>query len=211
MSPDKYGLATRMRTNVLPRLGLNPARQWLDSRRVPTFPKSSHCNPKGHRAQAMVEFAIVMPVMLALILGLIDLGRAFVFGVSVQEGARQAARLAASANYDVNVDDSAVLGRLVAASTPALVGCPTSTAANQACNGGIWTFNVSIVNGGSTYSSSTYSTPLAAARGANALAGATVTVTARGSVALLPGVALGEFGLVLPQIGVQGQAAMVIL
>jgi Flp pilus assembly protein TadG len=153
----------------------------------------------------MVEFAIVLPVMLALTLGLIDLGRAFVFGVSVQEGARQAARLAASANYDVNVDDNAVLGRLVAASTPALVGCPASTAVNQVCNGGTWTFDVSIVNGSNTYPT------LAMARSANGLAGATITTTARGSVALVPGLATGPFGLVLPQIGVQGRAAMVIL
>jgi Flp pilus assembly protein TadG len=158
----------------------------------------------------MVEFVLVLPIMLALTLGLIDLGRAFVFGVSVQEGARQAARLAASANYDLQVDDNAVFGRLVAASTPALVGCQNSTPVtawpgNRTCNGGTWTFNVSIINGSTTYPT------LAAARSANALGGAKITATAGGSVALVPGVQMGAFGLVLPQISVQGQAAMVIL
>jgi Flp pilus assembly protein TadG len=161
--------------------------------------------PQALRGQALVEFAIMLPIMLALTLGLIDLGRAFVFGVSVQEGARQAARLAASASYDVNVDDAAVLGRLVAASTPALVGCIASTTANQNCNGGIWTFSLSVVNGGNTYAS------LAAARIANDLAGAKVTAAAHGSVALMPGVQTGAFGIVMPQISVHGQAAMVIL
>ena len=52
---------------------------------------------------------------------------------------------------------------------------------------------------------------LAAARTANVLAGADVRVTALGSVALLPGFQTGAFGLTLPNIGVQGQAAMVVL
>src|SRR5437016_4910376 len=114
----------------------------------------------------MVEFAIVVPIMLALTLGLIDLGRAFVFGVSVQEGSRQAVRLAASANYDLNVDDNAVFGRLVAASTPALVGCQNGTPVtawpvSRTCNGGTWIFTLSTVNAGTTYPT------LAAARTAN--------------------------------------------
>jgi Flp pilus assembly protein TadG len=153
----------------------------------------------------MVEFAIVLPVLLVLTLGLIDLGRAFVYGISVQEGTRQAARLAASANYDSQVENPAVLGRLVAASLTALTVCSATLTANQACNGGHWTFSVTIVNNGTTYPT------FAAARTANALAGASVTATAIGSVALLPGFEAGSFGLRLPHITVQGQAAMVVL
>ena len=156
-------------------------------------------------AQAVIEFAILLPAMLLLMLGLIDLGRAFVFGVAVQEGARQAARLAASSGYDVNVDDSAVFGRLVASSAPALSGCPATTTANQVCNGGTWTFSLTIENGGYSYAT------LAAARTAGALPGAKITATARGSVGLLPGVNTGAMGMSMPQIGVQGQAAMVVL
>jgi Flp pilus assembly protein TadG len=158
----------------------------------------------ARRAQALVEFSIVVPVMLLMVLGMIDLGRAFVFGVSVQEGTRQAARLAATASSDTTLTDSAVLGRLVGASNPALVGCASQTTA-QSCNGGNWTFTVSIVNSGTTYSS------IASARAANALPGAQVTVTAAGSVALMPGLTTGMYGMKLPQIGVQGQTAMVIL
>jgi Flp pilus assembly protein TadG len=173
---------------------------------VAALTKSSlHAKNRNEAAQAVVEFAVLLPAMLLLLLGLIDLGRAFVFGVAVQEGARQAARLAASANYDVNVDDSAVLGRLVAASAPALAGCPASTTANQACNGGTWSFSLSIENGGFSYAT------LAAARTAGALPGAKVTATARGSVGLLPGVNTGAFGMTMPQLGVRGQAAMVVL
>lgn len=160
---------------------------------------------KTERGQALIEFALVVPVMLILLLGMIDLGRAFVFGVSTQEGARQAARLAASSNYDVNIDDTAVLGRLVAASAPALVGCAASTTGNQSCNGGTWTFSVCVSNGGGSC------TTIASARAASTLPGSKVTVTAAGSVSLLPGFDTGAFGLSLAPITVQGQSAMEIL
>ena len=142
--------------------------------------------------------------MLLMTLGLIDLGRAFAFGVAVQEGSRQATRVAANAATDSTLTDAVVLGRLVAASNPALTGCAAQTAA-QSCNGGNWTFTISVLSAGTTYSS------IAAARTANALPGAQITVTAAGSVALLPGVSTGIFGLTTPQINVQGQSAMVIL
>ena len=160
--------------------------------------------PQRSRAQAVVEFAFVLPVTLLLMLGMFEFGRAFVFGVSVQNGAREAARLAAKSNYDTNVSDSAVLGRLVAASNPAMVGCASSTG-SQTCGGGTWTISTSIVNGASNY------TTIAAARSAGALAGSTVTVKTSGSIALLPGLNTGLPGYVLPNITVQGQAVMVIL
>ena len=165
------------------------------------FTKSSPHARGTHRAQALVEFAFVLPIMLILTLGLFDLGRAFVLGISVQEGARQAARLAAAAGYETTITDAAVLGRLIASSSPALVGCPPTPGVDQTCGGGTWRFTVDV--GG-------YQT-IAAARNANALSGANVRVTAAGSVALLPGFQTGAFGLTLPQIGVQGQAAMVVL
>jgi Flp pilus assembly protein TadG len=131
------------------------------------------------RAQALVEFAFILPVTLILLLGMIDLGRAFVFGVTVQEGAREAARLAAKSAFDATVTDAAVLGRLVASSNPALISCPAVTTANQVCGGGTWTFTLGVTTpGGTTY------TTIAAARAADALAGSQVTVTAAGSVAL---------------------------
>ena len=145
--------------------------------------------------------------MLLMLLGMIDLGRAFVYGVSAQEGARQAARLAATAVYDGSVDEQAVLGRLVAASNPALTGCSPVTP-TQSCGSGTWTLSMKVVDGASTY---TGSTAIADARAANMLAGATVTITSSGSVALFPGVNTGANGLTLGQIAVQGKAAMVVL
>jgi Flp pilus assembly protein TadG len=152
----------------------------------------------------VVEFALLVPVMLLIVLGMIELGRAFTYGVSVQNGTREAARLAAKSTYDTNVNDSAVLGRLVAASNPALSGCTSSTG-SQTCGGGTWLFSMNIVNGGTTY------TTIAAARSAGALPGAQITVTAQGSVGLLPGLNTGTPGLTLANMSVQGQTVMVIL
>ena len=153
----------------------------------------------------MVEFALVAPVMLLMLLGMIDLGRAFVFGVTSQEGARQAARLASTSNYDATVDDNAVLGRFIAAADPALAGC-SRTSSSQTCNNGTWTLSINVIAAdGSTYTS------INAARVGNDLPAAKVTVTAQGQVALLPGFRSEAFGLAMPQIGVQGQTVMVIL
>jgi Flp pilus assembly protein TadG len=174
---------------------------------VSNFTRSSRQVRDVHRAQALVEFAIALPVMLLMTLGLIDLGRAFVFGVAVQEGTRQAARLASNAAIDItngqpNVTDKLVLGRAIASSSPALDGCTPVTAPPQICNG--FTLTVQVSTGATTYTS------IAAARSDAAFAGSRVTVTAAGPVALLPGVSTGIFGLSLPQINVQGQTVMVI-
>ncbi|TMF02011.1 MAG: hypothetical protein E6I52_10235 [Chloroflexi bacterium] len=179
------------------------------------FPNPSSGERNVYRAQALVEFALIVPVMLLLTLGLIDLGRAFIFGVSVQEGTRQAARVAANVLNDntmTNNPDAVVLGRLVAASNPALNGCLSQTT-TQSCNGATWTFTVNVdnsANGLTTYTSID-AARLAAKQAQKPLTGAQIKVTAAGSVALLPGVSTGMYGLSLPQIGVQGQSAMVIL
>src|ERR1700682_4978337 len=87
-------------------------------------------------AQALVEFALILPIMLIMLLGGIDIGRALVYGVAVQDGAREAARLGATAAVDGSVPDAVVFSRLIAASVPALTGCAANTTANQPCGGG---------------------------------------------------------------------------
>lgn len=176
------------------------------------FTSPSLCTRKVHQAQALVEFAVVVPVMLLLTLGMIDLGRALIFGVAVQEAARESARVAAAANYDTSVTQQAVLGRLMYSANPAMAGCLIQTG-TQSCNGGTWTVTVNVVGAsGATYTS------LDSARTANDLActgvctdPAEATITVTGSVALLPGVSTGNYGLTLPSISVQGMSSMAIL
>src|ERR1700687_3250520 len=51
---------------------------------------------QGSPAQALVEFALLLPVMLLLLLGLVDFGRAYVAGISLEGAAREGARLAST-------------------------------------------------------------------------------------------------------------------
>jgi Flp pilus assembly protein TadG len=54
----------------------------------------------GQRAQAALEFALAMPVLLLLILGVLDAGRGVVAVVSLNNAAREGARYAAMHVYD---------------------------------------------------------------------------------------------------------------
>jgi len=174
---------------------------------VAAFTDPSLFRYRLHSAQALIEFSLIVPVMLLMTVGMISLGRGFVYGVAVQEGTRQAARLAASSNVNTTVTlaTSDILGRVVAGSNPALVGCLAQVGA-QTCNGGAWSITLSVLGtSGASY------TTLEAARTANDLTGSQVTVTVTGAVAVLPGVDTGIFGLKLPQVGVQGQSSMVVL
>lgn len=158
--------------------------------------------------QALVELGLVLPVLLIMLLGMIDLGRGFVFGVSVQQGAREAARVGATAALDPSVTDSVLVQRLIAASAPALTGCSPVLATTQACGGGSWMFSLTVTapGGAPSYAS------LAAARASapQGFGGYKLEVTARGSVSLLAGFQTGLDGIGLGQINVQGDAAMIV-
>jgi Flp pilus assembly protein TadG len=173
---------------------------------VPRAPRAhAHHTP----AQALLEFAFILPATLILLLGMIELGRALVFGVAIQNGAREAARLAAGASYDTTVDDKAVVGRFIGASQPALGGCSvpssvTTTTITLTCGDVTWTLTLCVDNSGTCNT-------IATARSGGVLTGHKVTLTGSGSVALLSGLQTGLWGLSLATIGVQGQAAMVVL
>lgn len=159
------------------------------------------------RAQALIEFAIIVPVMLVILLGMIDLGRAFVFGVSVQNGAREAARLAERSATDVGVNDAAVLSRLIAASNPALTNCTPSFGAQPTACGG-WTFTINVTApDGTTYTS--IDTAKADPQAQTRFPGSEIKVTARGSVSMFAGMNLGWGDSLFPIVA-QGQASMAV-
>ena len=56
----------------------------------------------GFRAQAMVEFAIVLPVLIMLLLGILEVGRLIYTYAAVNNASREAARFASA----VGLDDS---------------------------------------------------------------------------------------------------------
>jgi hypothetical protein len=197
---------------------------------VPTFPKYSLCTPKvwhapaPRQAQALIEFALVLPVTLLLLLGLIEIGRGFVFGVTVQDGARQGARLAANARVNPAITDTMILQRLIDSASPAMTGCvlpkPLPNPSTPVillnpvtnlppCGGGIWTLTLAITPNGSSTSKPSFSALSTAELGQ--LNGGTAKVRAVGAVSLLAGLNTGSPGLALYQVGVQGDAVMVVL
>ena len=55
---------------------------------------------RGGRAQAALEFALVMPILMIIILGVLDTGRAVVASASLNNAAAEAARYVAMHAYD---------------------------------------------------------------------------------------------------------------
>lgn len=51
--------------------------------------------PPAHRGQTLVEFALVLPMLLVLLLGIVDFGRVFAAGITVEGLARNAAEAGA--------------------------------------------------------------------------------------------------------------------
>jgi Flp pilus assembly protein TadG len=60
------------------------------------------------RGQTLVEFAIVMPIIVLTVLGLVDLGRAVYSYNTLAQSARQAARTAIVNQNETNVRDQAI-------------------------------------------------------------------------------------------------------
>lgn len=74
------------------------------------------------RGQGLVEFALVLPIFLILLMGVFDLGRAVFAYNSVTNAAREGARLAI-----VNQDTSLITERALAQTSFAGTGSPTVT------------------------------------------------------------------------------------
>lgn len=49
------------------------------------------CKPKKNSGQGLVEFALILPILLLLVLGALDLGRAFFVKVVLENSAREGA------------------------------------------------------------------------------------------------------------------------
>ena len=96
----------------------------------------------GQRSQALIEFALVSPVLLLLLFGVIDLGRAIFYYDTINHAAREGARVAVRASnaLPTNTDvASAVAGQMQGApvSTPCAQG-PISAATPPA--NGAWVY-----------------------------------------------------------------------
>lgn len=80
------------------------------------------------RGQALVEFAITLPILALLVAGTLELGRGYAFAVETSDAARDAARFVAGKTSSTNGPGLASMCSLVRADLAAVtanVTCPT--------------------------------------------------------------------------------------
>lgn len=83
---------------------------------------------RGTAGQALVEFAIALPILILLVAGVLELGRGYTFAVATSDAARDAARYIAGKTSTTNGPGLANMCSLVTADLAAVtsnVSCPT--------------------------------------------------------------------------------------
>ena len=75
---------------------------------IPYLPKRWRTDRNGINAQGIVEFALVLPLTLFVIFGVIEFARVFQAWLSVQNGARFGVRYAVTGDYKVAYCNDAV-------------------------------------------------------------------------------------------------------
>jgi len=102
------------------------------------FDQESHFD----RGAAAVEMALVMPLLILMVMGIIDFGRIFNGEIQLSQAAREGARVAALGNFTVtNVIDRtkaalanpAFQGSLSFGTTGKLADCPTTPVSTSGC------------------------------------------------------------------------------
>ncbi|MHB8465872.1 MAG: TadE/TadG family type IV pilus assembly protein [Acidimicrobiales bacterium] len=101
MRPGRHAAASAIQTEakVVDRAGGEPRPR---GRAVEGPGRRGHARGKGERGAALVEFAIVVPVLCLLLFGIIDFGTLYSNQISVRQGVREAARQAAVDQFGAN-------------------------------------------------------------------------------------------------------------
>src|SRR5712692_2759552 len=88
----------------------------------------SRPNATRKRGQAMVEFAVTLPILILLVAGVLELGRGYVFAVATSDAARDGARYVAGKTATTDGPGLAAMCKLIQAdlaATTSNVSCPT--------------------------------------------------------------------------------------
>ncbi len=83
---------------------------------------------KRGRGQALVEFALALPVLIVLVAGVLELGRGYSFAVETSDAARDAARFVAGKTATTNGPGLPAMCSLITADLAAVttnITCPT--------------------------------------------------------------------------------------
>lgn len=84
---------------------------------------------RGDRGAAFLEFAIIVPILLTLVMGIVEFGRAYNVVVSLQGAAREGARVLALGNTSPNL---AAVDAAVRGATPTPIDSISKTACTAA-------------------------------------------------------------------------------
>ena len=84
----------------------------------PSLPKGLRCGNRSFLGQGVVEFAIVLPILLLLILGLVNLGVVVTTQIVITQAAWEGARAGATLDREAGEDDDQIYGAVNAALKP---------------------------------------------------------------------------------------------
>ena len=85
-------------------------------------------DPQRLRGQALVEFAIALPILILIVAGVLELGRGYSLTLAINDAARDGARYAAGKTSTTNGPGLAAMCNLITADLAAVtsnVSCPT--------------------------------------------------------------------------------------
>src|SRR2546427_4762673 len=80
----------------------------------------------NRQGQALVEFAIALPILILLVAGVLELGRGYSYAVATSDAARDGARYAAGKTSTTNGPGIAAMCDLIKADLAAVVSPPSS-------------------------------------------------------------------------------------
>jgi hypothetical protein len=84
--------------------------------------EDSHPRPGSQRSQALIEFALISPVLLLLTFGIVDIGRAVFYFDTLNHGAREAARTAVRASNSLPTN-----ANVLATASAQMIGTPVTS------------------------------------------------------------------------------------
>jgi Flp pilus assembly protein TadG len=99
------------------------------------------------RGAIMVEFALILPILLILLVGIIEFGQAYNTQIALQGAAREGAR-ALALDEDVNAAVNAAAGGIAMTVSPN-AGCGGSAPYASVTTSTVFTFSIPFVNLGS--------------------------------------------------------------
>ena len=112
------------------------------NRKTSRYLRPRKCNMR--RGAAIVEFAVVAPILFILVFGMIDLGRGIMVQNLITNAARDGARAAVLEGADASTIETDIAAYLAASSVPGATATVTPNPLSSAAQGAPVTVNVQV-------------------------------------------------------------------